>query len=230
VSAKRRDDRVPARLQVAFRTAGAFLVSYSVNLSRGGIFIETATPLPVGTDLTLQLEVPGAGAFELVGQVAWVRQGSPDGFPDGLGIKLQELDARYGAAIDHLVQAFVGHTVLLLAGSQERIALLARYVRSIISCEILEALSYEEAGAAIAAEPDLVLLDLERASHLSTQTVDRLKADAPGTPVILLAADLRARELGRLAGADEILEAPPSFQALQAAVIRTLSRPAQVTT
>lgn len=225
---QRRDPRLPAKLQVSYRTAGAFLVSYSVNLSKGGIFIESKDPLPIGTQVTLHLEVPDAGGFELKGHVAWVRQASPDGMPDGIGVQLHELDERYGDAIDRLVQDFVGITVLLLAGAPERLTLLGRYVRSIIACEVLEAASLTEAAAALAAKPDLVVIDLERASSLSAETVARLKMRDAGTPVILLAGDLRTRELGKLAGADEVLETPPSFQALQGAVIRTLSRPAKV--
>ena len=44
----RRQPRLPIQLKVAYRTTGAFLVAYSVNLSKGGIFLETPTPLEVG--------------------------------------------------------------------------------------------------------------------------------------------------------------------------------------
>ena len=40
--ADRRQPRLPISLEVAYRTAGAFLVSYSINLSKGGIFLETS--------------------------------------------------------------------------------------------------------------------------------------------------------------------------------------------
>ena len=228
---QRRDSRLPAKLEVAYRTQGAFLVAYSVNLSRGGIFLESPTPLPAGTEVTLRLEIPSAGTIELVGQVAWVRKGSPDGLPDGMGIQLSALDERYGELIDRMVQHFTGITVLAMAGSSEGLALLGRYVRSIMSCEILEATTLAEAETALAASPDLVVLDVDRSAELGVQTVEDIKRRGQGgaaTPVILLAPDLRSRELGKLAGADEVLEAPASFAALQAAVIRTLSRPAAV--
>jgi DNA-binding response OmpR family regulator len=47
-------------------------------------------------------------------------------------------------------------------------------------------------------------------------------------PVILLAGDPQARTKGKEAGADEALATPPSYGELQAAVIRTLSRPAAI--
>ena len=223
----RRDTRLPAKLAVTYRTQGALLVSYSVNLSRGGIFVESETSLPVGTEVVLQLDVPSIGPIDLKGVVAWIREGSPDGLPDGMGLQLHELDERYGAAIDKMVQDFEGLTVLVLAGTPERIAQLGRYMRSIISCEVLEATTLEEATPALAAEPDLVVLDIERAASLSAHTVEQLRRVST-TPIILLASDLAARELGRNQGADEVLETPPSFQALQGAVIRTLSRPAKM--
>ena len=77
---EREFDRIPYSVQVEFRTASSFLVAYSVNLSRGGMFIETDSEVPTGVLLTLDLHVPGAGLLHLIGMVAW-RRGidSPDG-------------------------------------------------------------------------------------------------------------------------------------------------------
>src|SRR5262249_27353737 len=122
--------RLPISLEVAYRTAGAFLVSYSVNLSKGGIFIETAQPLEPGEHVTLRFDVPGVGPLEVEGEVAWLRTGSLDGLPDGMGIQFEQLDARYGDVIDEMVRSFVGLTVLVVAASPDRLALLGRYVRS----------------------------------------------------------------------------------------------------
>jgi type IV pilus assembly protein PilZ len=228
----RRQPRLPIKLEVEYRTAGAFLVSYSVNLSKGGIFIETPSPLPVGSQLSLQFEVPGAGALEVSGLVAWVRQGSLDGLPDGMGIQFDNIDERYGSVIDGLVRDFVGLTVLVVAASPDRLSLIARYVRSIISCEILEATDEPVAEVALENNPDLVVVDLDVRGELGMKTIAACRAhDAAtqhSTPVILLAGHPDARAMGRAAGADEALATPPSYQDLQAAVIRTLSRPAAV--
>ena len=40
--------RMPYTVQVEFRTPSSFLVAYSVNLSRGGLFIETDADIPTG--------------------------------------------------------------------------------------------------------------------------------------------------------------------------------------
>jgi DNA-binding response OmpR family regulator len=146
-----------------------------------------------------------------------------------MGVQFENLDEQYGGVIDGLVRTFLGLTVLVVAASPDRLSLLARYVRSIISCEILEATDEPVAEVALEGGPDLVVVDLDLRSELGMKTILAAKArDAAtqhSTPVILLAgsADLRAQ--GKAAGADEALATPPSFQELQAAVIKTLSRP-----
>ncbi|HMG57094.1 MAG TPA: TIGR02266 family protein, partial [Kofleriaceae bacterium] len=112
-------DRIPYSVQVEFRTASSFLVAYSVNLSRGGIFIETDSEVPAGVLLALDLHVPGAGLLQLVGLVAW-RRGidSPDG-PAGLGIEFQDVAPQLGSTIDKLVSLFQGVQILLLSGDRQ---------------------------------------------------------------------------------------------------------------
>src|SRR3954470_18208647 len=117
----RREPRLPISLEVAYRTAGAFLVSYSINLSKGGIFLETATPLEIGEHVSLRFDVPGVGPLDVSGQVAWVRTDSHDGLPDGMGIQFDQLDAQYGSIIDDMVRGFVGLTVLVIAASPDRL-------------------------------------------------------------------------------------------------------------
>jgi uncharacterized protein (TIGR02266 family) len=228
----RRQPRLPISLEVAYRTAGAFLVSYSVNLSKGGIFIETSQPLEPGEHVTLKFEVPGAGGLEVDGVVAWVRTGDPSGLPDGMGVQFDALDARYGEVIDDMVRGFVGLTVLVIAASPDRLALLGRYVRSIIACEIVEATNASVAEVALDQGPDLVVVDCDVQPEMGVRCIRAAKERAASvenpTPVVLLAGDARVRAAGKSAGADEALATPPSYHELQAAVIRMLSRPASV--
>ena len=230
--ADRRQPRLPISLEVAYRTAGAFLVSYSINLSKGGIFLETSQPLEVGEQVTLRFDVPGVGPLEVIGTVAWVRTGTHDGLPDGMGIQFEQLDQQYGEIIDELVRDFVGLTVLVIAASPDRLALIGRYVRSIITCEIVEATNTSVAEVALEQGPDLVLVDLDLLPEMGLRCIraakERAAAQAHPTPVILLAGDPRVRQAGKTSGADEALATPPSYHELQAAVIRMLSRPASV--
>ncbi|MFI5290525.1 MAG: TIGR02266 family protein [Polyangia bacterium] len=225
----RRQPRLPISLKVQYRTTGAFLIAYSINLSKGGIFLETSEPLEVGEHVSLQFEVPGGGSLDVDGAVAWVRLGSEDGLPDGMGVQFENLDQQYGARIDGMVRTFVGLTVLVVAASPDRLALLGRYVRSIIACEIVEATSTEVAEVALEERPDLVIVDLDLQPAMGMRVIEAARASQDRRPpVILLAGDPQARTLGKNAGADESLATPPSYHDLQAAVIRTLSRPEAV--
>ncbi|MGZ5748044.1 MAG: TIGR02266 family protein [Caldimonas sp.] len=230
--ADRRQPRLPISLEVAYRTAGAFLVSYSINLSKGGIFLETSSPLPIGEHVSLKFDVPGVGPLEVNGTVAWVRTGTLDGLPDGMGVQFDQLDQQYGAVIDEMVRGFVGLTVLVIAASPDRLALIGRYVRSIITCEIIEATNASVAEVALDQGPDLVLVDLDLMPEMGLRCIraakERAAAQEHPTPVILLAGDARVRQAGKTSGADEALATPPSYHELQAAVIRMLSRPASV--
>ena len=55
---RRRDRRASLVLPLEYRNAGHLLVSYCTNLSRGGLFLPTPEPLPVGATVTLVLRVP----------------------------------------------------------------------------------------------------------------------------------------------------------------------------
>jgi type IV pilus assembly protein PilZ len=54
----RRDPRAPLELRVEYRRMNTFFADYTKNISRGGTFIRTASPLPLGTRLSFVLDVP----------------------------------------------------------------------------------------------------------------------------------------------------------------------------
>ncbi len=227
----RQFSRTRLSLQVSYRTPGAFLVSYSVNLSKGGIFIETTTPLPIGDRVSLNIEVPGGGEMAVEGVVTWTRAHADEGMPAGMGLRFDRLEEHYGAAIDSLVRDFAGLSVLIVAASPDKLALLGRYVRSVIGCEIIEATSPEVAEVAIeTSPPDLVVCDMDRGVPMGMRTIKAAKAAVRASqsttpPVIILAGDAKTRQAGIQAGADFALATPPSSQDLRGAVIGTLCRP-----
>ncbi len=56
----RRDDaRRPIELKVEYKRLNTFFADYTKNISRGGTFIKTSRPLPVGTEFLFKLFVPG---------------------------------------------------------------------------------------------------------------------------------------------------------------------------
>jgi uncharacterized protein (TIGR02266 family) len=71
------------------------LHDYTVNLSVGGIFLETGQILPVDTLLTLEFLVPGGGdPIMMKGQVTWLNSAADPinaALPAGFGIRFLEL-------------------------------------------------------------------------------------------------------------------------------------------
>lgn len=56
---RRADARRPIELKVEYKRLNTFFADYTKNISRGGTFIKTARPLPVGTEFLFKLYIPG---------------------------------------------------------------------------------------------------------------------------------------------------------------------------
>ena len=222
-------DRIPYAVQVEFRTASSFLVAYSVNLSRGGIFVETEAEVPTGVPIALDLEVPGAGVLHLIGVVAWRR--NPDSLdgPPGIGIEFQDVGPQLGSTIDKLVSSFHGVHILVLSGDRQDRTTLARSIKSIIStAEILQAADAEVAATLLTNEIDLAVIDVDFDTEGALQTLRAAKLLSLKVPTVALTASPKLRELARAAGADELASNPPPFSELQVVLVRALSKPVSV--
>jgi uncharacterized protein (TIGR02266 family) len=102
--------RVPSRLRVSFDSYGELRDCLMTNISRGGVFVSTPNPLPIGTPFVLRLHVGESGEIhELSGEVASVNTGADmKSESEGMGIRFcnlsesqQELvDRLYGHALD----------------------------------------------------------------------------------------------------------------------------------
>jgi uncharacterized protein (TIGR02266 family) len=74
---RRKDSRVKKVLSLAFKTEKGLAEAFSEDVGAGGLFLQTASPLPQGELFTLKLTIPGASAPLSIGcEVAWVRQPS----------------------------------------------------------------------------------------------------------------------------------------------------------
>ncbi len=81
----RNSPRAPIELKVEYRKVNSFFADYTKNISKGGTFIKTRKPLPIGTQFLFKLTVPNRSApFELLGEVAWAKS---DGDEPGMGIR-----------------------------------------------------------------------------------------------------------------------------------------------
>jgi uncharacterized protein (TIGR02266 family) len=226
---EREYDRMPYSVQVEFRTASSFLVAYSVNLSRGGIFIETDADVPGGTLLGLELQVPGAGVLQMIGIVAWRRGAESTEGPPGLGIEFQDIVPQLGSTIDKLVSSFNGMQILLLCGDAKDRMTLTRAIKSIIStAEVLQAADAAMAVTLMSSEIDLAIVDVDFDPEGALQTLQSAREVSPRVPTLAISANPKLREHARAAGADELASNPPPFGELQIALVRALSKPVSV--
>lgn len=70
---RRGDVRAPIELKVEYKRVNAFFADYTKNISRGGTFIKTSRPLPIGTEFLFKLYVPQLErALEIHGEVQWI--------------------------------------------------------------------------------------------------------------------------------------------------------------
>ena len=89
---RRRNPRTPIELKVEYKRLNTFFADYTKNISRGGSFIATDKPLPIGTEFVFALGVPGmAEPLRLRGKVIWItpQQEATKGNPAGMGIEFQ---------------------------------------------------------------------------------------------------------------------------------------------
>lgn len=227
--AEREHGRMPYTVLVEFRTPSSFLVAYSVNLSRGGLFLETDVEIPTGAPITVDFGIPTAGQISLSGAVSWRRGAeSPDG-PPGLGIEFVDVAPQLGSVIDHLVSSFHGVQILVLSGDRQDRTTLARSIKSIIStAEVMQAADANVATTLMSSEIDLAVIDLDFDVEGGLAALRSAKEQDPSVPSVALTANAMMHEYARAAGADEIVSNPPPFAELQVVLVRALSRPALV--
>jgi uncharacterized protein (TIGR02266 family) len=226
---EREHGRMPYSVLVEFRTPSSFLVAYSVNLSRGGLFLETDADIPMGAPVTIDFGIPNAGQISLNGTVSWRRGSeSPDG-PPGLGIEFVDVAPQLGTLIDRLVSAFHGVQILVLSGDRQDRTTLARSIKSIIStAEVMQAADANVATTLMSSEIDLAVVDIDFDVEGGLATLRTAKSQMPPVPAVALTANPKLYEYARAAGADEIIANPPPFAELQVVLVRALSKPALV--
>jgi Tfp pilus assembly protein PilZ len=103
--------RKPARLKLAYRRADAMVVEYLDNLRRGGCFVKTEKPLPVGRECIIEVRSPGLREpLHIAGVVSWssADQASlPPGQAEGMGIEYR-LDEGGREEIVRVLEGLVG--------------------------------------------------------------------------------------------------------------------------
>ncbi|HEY3358173.1 MAG TPA: TIGR02266 family protein [Polyangia bacterium] len=105
---KRGTDRTPAALRIRLRypDVDTFVDRYATNVSKGGIFIASRTPKPVGAAVRFEFQLAdGSPVVKGEGKVVWVKEFDPEHpqKPHGMGLKFTRLDTASKALLDRMV-------------------------------------------------------------------------------------------------------------------------------
>ena len=105
----RKTPRFVARLLVQYGTdQGSLRSDYSVNLSTGGIFVETGSFLPIDTPLTIEFILPQKDiSIRTKGSVAWINHPElkiKPNLPVGMGIQFLDISSEGMEAIGQFIK------------------------------------------------------------------------------------------------------------------------------
>ena len=120
--------RAPIELKVEYKRLNTFFADYTRNISRGGTFIGTDKPLPVGTEFVFALGVPNMPEpLRLRGKVIWTTdaEDATKANPAGMGIEFQYGEGERAvkeAQVERLLSAQLGeHIATKLLGRKPQL-------------------------------------------------------------------------------------------------------------
>jgi uncharacterized protein (TIGR02266 family) len=94
----RENPRKSCLINANYRVQGNSFRSYILDISIGGVFIETSERVPVGETITLNFTLPSLSQpFTMSGKIAWSG-------PQGFGVKFEGLPRPQGNAIQKYVE------------------------------------------------------------------------------------------------------------------------------
>ena len=102
----RMDPRVPKALSLTYKDRDSFIKAYTSNISKGGVFIKTANPLPAGEQFLLTLKLPDIPEpMTIKCQVAWRRKDAreKETRPNGMGVKFEEMSKNDYKILNHYI-------------------------------------------------------------------------------------------------------------------------------
>jgi len=104
---RRSNERLPVQLKVEYQSAESFISEYTMNISRGGMFISTRTPLNIGTQIELVFHIPGREIpFRILGEVAWITPyDRKSNLIPGMGIKFKKMDENDRKAFESFIES-----------------------------------------------------------------------------------------------------------------------------
>ncbi len=90
----RAHQRIELGVEVSISSENNFYAGITDNISEGGVFVATYTPPPKGSEIELNLSLPGSPPFLVKGIVRWIRDVDEanvgDGTPAGCGVQFTD--------------------------------------------------------------------------------------------------------------------------------------------
>ena len=110
---KRLNPRVKTNFELKVQYAETFHWTMLRNLSAGGVFVQTETPLDVGSIVSMQLALPvDDEIMDIQGRVMWLQQASKTTAP-GMGLEFTSISPKHQQKIIN----FIGATLKMLGKS-----------------------------------------------------------------------------------------------------------------
>jgi len=101
---RRKSQRADLVVRVDYQTVDELFSNFARDINEGGIFVETATPHPLGTLVDLQFRLPGSDEpIQIKGTVVRVSEGE-GGESRGVGVEFEDLDGPTRHRINQLVR------------------------------------------------------------------------------------------------------------------------------
>ncbi len=103
---RRTDPRYERRIEVEIVLEGKRQPAATRNISLGGMYVESASPLPMGATVQVRFHVPAqVEAIEVMGDVRWIEPPTGGNTQTGMGIRFHGLRARDVWALNRYFQS-----------------------------------------------------------------------------------------------------------------------------
>ena len=100
----RRTARVHHEVMVGVTSDDGIFSGWGTNLSSGGVFVNSQHAPPVGSKVSVLLQLPGHGECKLSGRVAWAQASGPGIDEPGMGIEFLEPDEATRRLVGEMVE------------------------------------------------------------------------------------------------------------------------------
>jgi uncharacterized protein (TIGR02266 family) len=111
----------PVRFRLRYAAFETFIEKFAPNVTRGGVFLASRTPRPVGEVFTFEVLLAGGEvALSGEGKVTWVREFDPaaPNKPHGMGVQFLKLDAPSRDVINQMLARKAASVASVQAGGR----------------------------------------------------------------------------------------------------------------